>query len=105
MVAGTSPPRSSGSRSPSTGQPRRAVLAALAEQAPAALRARLVALGREYGAAFNVLSRGNDFIETEEREDLLAALMAIPAQSGLRSDEAATAGEWLANGVDEVRNW
>jgi hypothetical protein len=84
---------------------RRAVLAALAEAAPADLRARLVELGREYGAAFNALSRGNDFIETEEREELLAALMAIPAQSSLRSEEAAIAGEWLADGVDEVRDW
>lgn len=59
----------------------------------------------EYGAAFNALSRRDDFIETEEREELFAALTAIPTESSLAPDQAATAGEWLARGLEEVRDW
>lgn len=85
---------------------RRAVLAALADPETVDPKARLVELGREYGEAFNKLSRRDDFIETEEREELFAALMAVPSESGLRSDEAAKeAGEWLAQGLEEVRDW
>jgi hypothetical protein len=82
------------------------VKAVLAEPAAVDLEVRLIELGREYGEAFNKLARRDDFIETEEREELFTALMAIPADTGLLSDVDATqAGEWLVNGLDEVRDW
>ncbi|MBO0731501.1 MAG: hypothetical protein J2P57_19745, partial [Acidimicrobiaceae bacterium] len=63
-------------------------------------------LGREYGEAFNQLSKRDDFIETEERDELFRALMAIPTESVLTSDDVArVAGELLAKGLDEVRDW
>jgi len=85
---------------------RRAVLAAIADPAAADFKARLLELGREFGHAFNKLAKRDDFIETEEREELFAALMAIPKASGSLSDEAASdAGDWLAQGLDETRDW
>jgi hypothetical protein len=84
---------------------RREILAALADQGPVDVKARLLGLGREFGKAFNKLSRGNDFIETEERDDLFRALTAIPSESGLKSEAAKEAGGWLAQGLDEVRDW
>lgn len=84
---------------------RRAVLAALTDP-PADLKARLIELGREYGAAFNKLSQRDDFIETEEREELFAALAAIPRSGASLSEEAAIqAQKWLVQGVEEVRDW
>jgi hypothetical protein len=82
------------------------ILAAIADAASADLKARLLELGREFGQAFNKLAKGDDFIETEEREELFAALTAIPNASGSLSGEAANeAGDWLAQGLDETRNW
>lgn len=85
---------------------RRAVLAALDDLGESDLKVRLKELGREYGEAFNQLSKRDDFIETEERDELFRALMAIPTESALTSDDAArVAGELLASGLDEVRDW
>jgi len=84
---------------------RRAVLSALADP-PADLAARLIELGREYGAAFNRLSQRDGFIETEEREELFAALAAIPRSTALLSEEAAKlSGDRLVEGLEEVRDW
>ena len=85
---------------------RRAVLAAIADPPAAGLKARLLDLGREFGQTFNALAKRDDFIETEEREELFAALIAIPKASGSLSDEVAKdAGDWLARGLDENRDW
>lgn len=67
---------------------------------------RLVDLGREFAEAFNLLDRRSGFIGTEEREELLEALVGVV-------DEAEKAGgatfpgarEALAEGVDAVRAW
>jgi len=84
---------------------RRAVLGVLADP-PDDRKARLIDLGREYGTAFNKLARGDDFIETEEREELFAALMAIPDTAASLSDEATEAAAgWLAQGLEETRDW
>jgi hypothetical protein len=85
---------------------RQAVLAAIADPATAGVKSRLLELGREFGQAFNKLAKGDDFIETEEREELFAALMAIPKASGSLSDEGAKeVSDWLAQGLDETRGW
>ena len=85
---------------------RRAVLAAIADPSGRPLKARLVELGREFGEAFNKLAKSDDFIETEEREELFGPLMAIPKASGSLSDDAAKeAGDWLAEGLDQTRDW
>jgi hypothetical protein len=85
---------------------RQAVLAAIADPAAADFKARLVELGREFGQAFNKLAKSDDFIETEEREELFAALIAIPEASGSLSGEAANeAAGWLEQGLDEARDW
>jgi hypothetical protein len=85
---------------------RRAVLAAIADPAAADFKARLVELGREFGLAFNKLAKSDDFIETEEREELFAALIAIPKASGSLSGEAEDeAAGWLEQGLDQTRDW
>jgi hypothetical protein len=85
---------------------RRAILAAVADPEATDFKARLLELGREFGQAFNKLAKRDDFIETEEREELFAALMAIPKASGSLSGEAANkAGDWLAQGLEETRDW
>ncbi|HEV2175569.1 MAG TPA: hypothetical protein VGR71_18480, partial [Nitrospira sp.] len=63
------------------------------------LKARMIEVGREFGEAFNKLARTDDFIETEEREELFAALMAIPTDAG------SGISEWLAEGLDQIREW
>jgi hypothetical protein len=84
---------------------RRAVLAAIKAH-ESDLESHLRVLGREFGDAFNRLARSDDFIETEEREELFLALMAIPAFAGdVPEAETKQAGEWLAEGLDEVRDW
>jgi hypothetical protein len=84
---------------------RRAVIAALADPS-SDHKDRLIGLGREYGAAFNKLAERDDFIETEEREELFAALIAMPHGSPSQFEAAAKlAGEWLAQGLEETRDW
>jgi len=83
-----------------------AALAALADPAAGDLKARLTQIGREFGEAFNKLAQRTDFIETEEREELFAALAAIPNEADQSSNAPATeAGEWLAQGLEETRDW
>jgi hypothetical protein len=85
---------------------RQAVLAAIADLRAGGLKARVLELGRDFGQAFNKLAKSDDFIETEEREELFAALMAIPKASGSLSDEEAKeVGDVLAQGLDETRDW
>ena len=84
---------------------RRAVMAVLADPS-SDLKARLIALGREYGSAFNKLAERDDFIETEEREELFAALMTMAHGSPSTPEEAKKlAAEWLAQGLEETRDW
>lgn len=78
---------------------RRAVLAALSDPSIVDLKARMIEFGREFGEAFNKLARSDDFIETEEREELFAALMAIPKDGG------SEVSDWLAHGLDQSRDW
>lgn len=85
---------------------RRAVIAALSDPTLVDLKARMIELGRNFGEEFNKLARRDDFIETEEREELFAALMEIPKASASLSDEARKeAAGWLAQGLDETRDW
>jgi len=85
---------------------RRAVLAAMADPEEVDLKARLTQIGRDYGNAFNELARRTEFIETVEREELFAALMSItsgPDESSMENAKAAS--EWLAQGLEETRDW
>lgn len=84
---------------------RRAVMAVLGNPT-SDLQARLIALGREYGAAFNKLAKRDDFIETVEREELFAALLTTAHATPSISEEAAKqAEEWLEQGLEETREW
>jgi hypothetical protein len=85
---------------------RRAVLAALAEGSNEDRSSRLVQIGREFSVAFNKLDGRSPFIETEEREELFAALDAIvtEAEEGL-DVRSSGAREDLLSGVESVRDW
>lgn len=67
---------------------------------------RLAQIGREYAEAFNKLDARARFIETEEREELFAALDLIiaDAQATTRKDLTA-ARQALFDGADAARNW
>jgi hypothetical protein len=84
---------------------RRAIIAALsAEGEPAA--ARLAQMGREYAEAFNRLDGRAPFIETEEREELLAALDLIFGDAEAATGKnLAAARQSLIDGVEAARNW
>ena len=86
---------------------RRAVIAALARQDEGTAGASLIEIGHEFGEAFNRID-GNraPFIETEEREELLAALAAtVPAAESLHRRQFPLATDALIQGVDAVRQW
>lgn len=85
---------------------RRAIMTVLSEQSCDDRPNRLVEIGREYGEAFNKLDQPTPFIETEEREDLFAALDHIvhEAASSLGPD-LAWAQDSLISGVESVRDW
>ncbi|MCV2392734.1 hypothetical protein OEB99_00280 [Actinotalea sp. M2MS4P-6] len=86
---------------------RRAVLDALDDAEGAVDTARLTALGREYGEAFNRLDGSRSpFIETEEREDLFRALEAIVDQAeAISGTPLPGAREHLLAGLDSIREW
>jgi hypothetical protein len=85
---------------------RRAVLATLANFSGEDRGTRLVDLGREFGEAFNKLSSRDDFIETEEREELFTALAGIPAESpSLTPEDVKEASDRLTEGCEAVRDW
>ncbi|MBE1537159.1 hypothetical protein [Actinomadura algeriensis] len=85
---------------------RRAVMAVFAEGTADDRPARLTAIGREYGEAFNEFDRRAGFIETVEREELFEALHRIAtdaaAEFGLEPDDTF---DRLASGVESVRDW
>lgn len=85
---------------------RHAIMAALSADDGEPAASRLTEIGREYAEAFNRLDGRAPFIETEEREELFAALDLIIA------DAQATAGKNLAaarqsliEGVEAARDW
>lgn len=84
---------------------RRRILAVLSSGFAIDLKAQIVAIGHEYGEAFNQLARRDDFIETEEREELFEALISIPKSAAIAEAEAQQVSEWLVEGVDAVRDW
>lgn len=85
---------------------RRAVMAVFADGAADDRPARLTAIGREFGTAFNDFDRRSGFIETVEREELFDVLERIAkdaeAAFGL---EPRWVSECLASGVESVRDW
>ena len=85
---------------------RREVLAVLAPQPDASSLARLADLGREYALAFNRLDRRSPFIETEEREEFLAALQSVVTEREQDLGRSLSAERTaLIAGVDEARSW
>jgi hypothetical protein len=84
---------------------RRAVLEAMSQSSGQELRARMAAVGREYGEAFNTLARRDDFIETVERDELFEALVTIPRSAQVADSEAQQLADWLAEGLEQVREW
>jgi hypothetical protein len=85
---------------------RRAILAAIDEMPEKDLLPQLERIGREYGEAFNVLDDREPFIETEEREELFAALDLIIDHAERTTNKVlADAKERLAAGVEAVRDW
>ncbi|MEU8797356.1 hypothetical protein [Spirillospora sp. NPDC048819] len=85
---------------------RRAVMAVLSGDPGGDRPARLVEIGRQYGEAFNRLDDRTPFIETEEREDLFAALDHIVDEAeAAHGPGLAWARESLISGVEDVRDW
>ena len=82
---------------------RRAVLAALADGHGEP--SQLTQIGREYAEAFNRLD-DSWFIETEEREELLAALDLIVKDAEARTGKNLQAArQSLIAGVEQARQW
>lgn len=86
---------------------RRAVIAALAPDGVASVTETLTKLGREFADAFNRLDGSrNPFIETEEREELFASLVAaVAAAEAHHGQQFSQAAAALAEGAEEVRTW
>lgn len=84
---------------------RRVIMAALpAEGEPAA--SQLAHIGREYAEAFNRLDGRAPFIETEEREELFAALDLIIGDAEAKTGKNLTAArQSLIGGAEAARNW
>ena len=84
---------------------RRAIMAALSSDGePAA--SLLAHIGREYAEAFNALDGRAPFIETDEREDLFAALnLIVDDAEAATGKNLATARQSLIDGVEGARNW
>jgi hypothetical protein len=85
---------------------RRAIMAALSADDGEAAASRLAQMGREYAEAFNRLDGRVPFIETEEREELFAALDLIIADTqAATGKELAAARQNLIDGVNASRDW
>jgi hypothetical protein len=86
---------------------RRAILAVLHEISDEdLLLPQLDQIGREYGEAFNALDGRNPFIETEEREELFAALdLIIDDAERVAHKDLSRARARLSAGVEAVRDW
>jgi len=84
---------------------RQAILEALTEPDPD--EATLTDIGRQFGDAFNQIDGNRDpFIETEEREELFAALdAAVTLAEGRLGRTFVSARGRLYDGVEAVRNW
>jgi hypothetical protein len=80
---------------------RRAVQASLAHRLD---ESELHQIGRDFGEAFNRLDSRRWFIETEEREDLFAALARIAHEIAGASD-VDTVKRALWHGVESIRDW
>ncbi|MFE0632557.1 hypothetical protein ACFW3D_37080 [Streptomyces sp. NPDC058864] len=87
---------------------REAILQVLAEE-PAdahALSARMEAIGRAYGEAFNTPDLRPGFIETVEREELFGALDHVMNEAeALRGRVLKDARDSLVSGLESVRDW
>jgi hypothetical protein len=84
---------------------RRAVMAALSDEGEPGT-ARLALIGREYAEAFNRLEGRAPFIETEEREELFAALDVIIGDAEATTGrDLAAARQSLIDGAEAVRDW
>ena len=85
---------------------RAAVMATLSADDGEPAASRLAQIGREYAEAFNKLDARAPFIETEEREELFAALDLIiaDARATTRKD-LASARQSLIDGAEAARNW
>jgi len=85
---------------------RRAALAALSGGDSEHTASRLAQIGREYGEAFNRLDSRTPFIETEEREELLAALDVIVSDAeAMTGRNLSSARQSLTAAVEEIRRW
>jgi hypothetical protein len=85
---------------------RRAVMAALPADDVKPAASRLAQIGREYAEAFNKLDGRAPFIETEEREELFAALDLIIADAQATTGKDLTAArQSLIDGAEAARNW
>jgi hypothetical protein len=85
---------------------RRAIMAALPAHEGEAAVTRLAQIGREYAEAFNRLDGRVPFIETEEREELFAALDLIIADAqATTGKDLAAARQSLIDGVEATRDW
>lgn len=85
---------------------RREVLAVVGPQQDESALARLTDLGREYALAFNRLDGRSPFIETEEREELFAALNTVLAELELELNRSLVAERSaILSGVEGARDW
>lgn len=85
---------------------RSEVLEALSAQPGETSLGRLEDIGRDYASAFNRLDGRSPFIETEEREELFAALATVIDEFELEWDRSLAAERLaLLSGVEDARDW
>ncbi len=85
---------------------RREVLAARSVKSEEPTLGRMEDVGRDYASAFNRLDGRSPFIETEEREELFAALDKVMAESELEFGRSLAAERLaLLSGVEDARDW
>lgn len=85
---------------------RREVLEALFAKPDESNLGRLEDVGRDYASAFNRLDGRSPFIETEEREELFAALASVMDEFEVELDRPLEAERLaLLTGVDDARDW
>lgn len=85
---------------------RSEVLEALSAQPDETTLGRLEDVGRDYASAFNRVDGRSPFIQTEEREELFAALDKVIAEVKLELSRPLAAEPLaLLTGVDVARNW
>lgn len=85
---------------------RREILALVGPQSDDTALAILMNLGREYALAFNRLEGRSPFIETEEREELFAALNTVLSERELELGRSLAAERSsLLSGVEGARDW